>query len=191
MLAMDLKGHPYETTRDPGRYKVQCPWVSSHSAGRDDGAAYIAPSGFKCHHGHCTDKTFAHFRSHLGVSAAEVDQAKQDADLENYFASEGLVVESTCASPEVAHVGRRRRGPTPPPAKDWSVKRFHNLTEHRPYAFIESGARAYDRQWLFKDVVPADGMWILAGHGGEGKSRLAMALSMCAAAGLPWGRSSR
>ena len=45
---------------------MQCPWLSGHTDGTDNGAAIAAPAkangymgGFKCHHGHCMNRNWA------------------------------------------------------------------------------------------------------------------------------------
>lgn len=184
-----LRDHPFERTRDPGRYRVQCPWVDTHTGGRDDGAAYMAPAGFKCHHGHCADKTFADFRNFLGLSATKIDAAKREAELESYLVSEGISVVTTDV-PTEAPSGVGEGAPTPSPARaptDWTVKRFHHPTKPRPLRDGDPEFAPFKRHWLFEDVILADGQWMLTGHGGEGKSRLALSLCMSAAAGLPFG----
>lgn len=44
-----------------GRYDITCPWISEHTDEQDDGTAIFSNTdlsiGFKCHHGHCQDKT--------------------------------------------------------------------------------------------------------------------------------------
>ena len=75
LAALERRGDAYESTRDPGKYRVTCPWVGEHTGGRDDGSVYIAPSGYKCWHGHCANRTFSDFREHLGLSVDEIDQA--------------------------------------------------------------------------------------------------------------------
>jgi len=40
-----------------GIYDVICPWVSQHTELLDNGSAYLAPMGYRCHHGHCESKT--------------------------------------------------------------------------------------------------------------------------------------
>ncbi len=83
ILAIENKtGTRPETTREPGKYRVQCPWIGSHTGGRDDGSVYIAPSGYKCWHGHCVDRTFADFRRYLGLTAEEIDRAIELAEEE-------------------------------------------------------------------------------------------------------------
>lgn len=49
-----------------GKYEITCPWVDEHSDRVDTGTAYFEPSdanhgagGFKCHHGHCEERTIA------------------------------------------------------------------------------------------------------------------------------------
>lgn len=47
--------------KSDGRFDITCPWVDEHTDGQDDGTAVFTNSdlsiGFKCHHGHCEDKT--------------------------------------------------------------------------------------------------------------------------------------
>lgn len=43
-----------------------------------------------------------------------------------------------------------------------------------------------ERSWLVRDMIPGDDVTMLGGHGGEGKSLLALQLAICAAAGRPW-----
>jgi len=40
-----------------GIWDITCPWQDEHSGELDNGTAYLSPMGFKCHHGHCADKT--------------------------------------------------------------------------------------------------------------------------------------
>lgn len=192
VLQMDIIAHPYERTRDLNKYRVRCPWVDTHSGNRDDGAAYIAPAGFKCHHGHCKDKTFADFREFLGLTAAQIDRAKAEAVKESWFTSEGLsvFVPGGAADPEeAAKSAAGAAAPTIAPV-DWTVRRFHSPATHRPLVLgVDAEAAKYARRWLFDGVVLSDGMFILAGQGGEGKSRLALAMCMSAASGIPLGGS--
>ena len=45
----------------PGRFDIVCPWVDQHTKQSDSGTAIFTNAdgslGFKCHHGHCEDKT--------------------------------------------------------------------------------------------------------------------------------------
>ena len=53
-------------THESGWTQVRCPWVHNHTDQADNGAAVAEPSaennfvgGFKCQHGHCSDKSYA------------------------------------------------------------------------------------------------------------------------------------
>ncbi len=39
-------------------HDLTCPWHDQHSELLDNGTAYLAPMGFKCHHGHCESRTY-------------------------------------------------------------------------------------------------------------------------------------
>ena len=41
----------------PGIYDLVCPWIAGHTELLDNGSAYLAPMGFRCHHGHCESRT--------------------------------------------------------------------------------------------------------------------------------------
>ena len=63
-----------------GAHRIICPWYRSHTDEGTTGTMYFAPSeensyrgGFKCHHGHCKDRTIAdldHFMSRLLAGGA-------------------------------------------------------------------------------------------------------------------------
>ena len=173
IAAMTEKGHSFDPSRTPGTYDVQCPWFKDHTGMVDNGAAYIAPAGFKCHHGHCSKKTFRHFRDFLGLTAKQVDVAIQTAGVEVFVEFDTLEAAMSEAPPK-----------SPALLKTASVKRFHLKGKVMSRGELQSH---YPRQWLFKDLVTANGSFLIAGQGGLGKSRLALALAMSAAAGLPWG----
>jgi len=40
-----------------GWFDIECPWIDEHSERNDTGTAYRIGGGFKCHHGHCQDRT--------------------------------------------------------------------------------------------------------------------------------------
>jgi hypothetical protein len=55
-----------------GVHRIVCPWVSEHTDEEPSGTAFFEPSeangwsgGFKCHHGHCQERTISHLRSFL------------------------------------------------------------------------------------------------------------------------------
>jgi len=62
-----------------GNLDITCPWVMEHTGGVDGGTAYFEPDdnwplgGFKCLHGHCTDRHIRDLLSFLGV---ELDAAR-------------------------------------------------------------------------------------------------------------------
>jgi hypothetical protein len=54
----------YLSTRASGWHDIVCPWVEDHSDGSITGTAVHEPSdangwagGFKCHHGHCEQRS--------------------------------------------------------------------------------------------------------------------------------------
>lgn len=55
-----------------GAHRIICPWCFEHTDEDPTGTVYFAPSeanawrgGFKCHHGHCQERTYAHFAHFL------------------------------------------------------------------------------------------------------------------------------
>jgi hypothetical protein len=58
-----------KTQLSPGRYEVQCPWMEEHTGGVDNGAAIFTNGdgslGFKCHHGHCEERTGKDLMGHM------------------------------------------------------------------------------------------------------------------------------
>ena len=189
-------------------YDIQCPWVSEHTGGRDDGAAYIAPTGFNCFHGHCENRTFADLRDFLGFTARDIDDALREGAIDAFGGDAGEGEEDdreaecavgATASPvdefagtDVVGVGGGDEESAPPsgaPARaplPWSVARYHDPSGRRVLSKPELGSK-YPRQFLFDDLVVANTTWLLLGQGGLGKSRLALAIAMSAAAGLPVG----
>lgn len=63
----------YKTPLGEGKHDISCPWVKEHSGGVDSGTAYFEPSatwpigGFKCLHGHCSDRHIRDLLTTLGV----------------------------------------------------------------------------------------------------------------------------
>lgn len=68
--ATSIKDHPIfehltiTSEVSPGRVNITCPWVNEHTNERNDGSAVFTNEdgsiGFKCHHGHCEDRTARH-----------------------------------------------------------------------------------------------------------------------------------
>lgn len=186
IAAMEAQSHPFEATSVAGIYKVQCPWVAEHSDGRDDGAAYISPAGFNCFHGHCADKTFAHFRSFLGLSAPDVDGAIADHE----FGAKSVPVP---AEPSDAGVGVDVQVDS---HKESETRPQHPWLTETAAEFAHSSGRILTREevqavfpieWLFDGVVPMNIPWCIAGEGGLGKSRIMLSLCMAVACGRRFG----
>ena len=45
-----------KTAIRPGVYDITCPWHKGHTETLDNGTAYLAPMGLKCHHGSCASR---------------------------------------------------------------------------------------------------------------------------------------
>jgi len=67
----------YKTPLDPNKHDIQCPWVSEHTDQDGSGTVYFEPSdnfprgGFKCHHGHCTERNINELLALLGITDHE------------------------------------------------------------------------------------------------------------------------
>ena len=70
--ALHQKGLYKECLGD-GKHDITCPWVKEHTDEIDSGGAYFEPSdlspigGFKCHHGHCSDRNIRNLLEYLGI----------------------------------------------------------------------------------------------------------------------------
>ncbi len=183
--AMNLLGHPYQATRTAGIYQVQCPWVLEHSAGRDDGAAYISPAGFNCFHGHCQEagRNFADFRSFLGVGAQEVDGAIADREFGAKTVSDAG---DGSAQPQEQTRGDEQQ------AHPWLSETAGEFA-HESGRFLSRAElqEKFPIHWLFEGIVPMGVPWCIAGEGGLGKSRIMLSLCMSIASGVPWGPDFR
>ena len=62
-----------KSEQSPGAFDVTCPWVADHTGGDDSGTAVWTNAdlsfGFKCHHGHCSDRTGKHLMGWIEESA--------------------------------------------------------------------------------------------------------------------------
>lgn len=164
-------------TKTPGIYTITCPWVHEHTDQRDDGSVYIAPAGFRCHHGHCHDKTFADLRKHLGLSAEEIDDVRVEAQ----FDFDELETNDSESFTDLAQT-------TPRSGHPWFASTFADLIkEDGSLISRETLADLYPRKWLFLNTIPMGVPWGIAGEGGLGKSRMALAMCMSIASGVPLG----
>lgn len=72
IAALQAQGR-YRANLGEGKHDITCPWVAEHTDGIDSGAAYFEPSeqseigGFKCLHGHCTDRHITDLLSAIQV----------------------------------------------------------------------------------------------------------------------------
>lgn len=71
----------YKTSINSGKHDITCPWVNEHTNDVDGGTAYFEPDdnwpigGFKCLHGHCTNR---HISDLLKVLKIDADTARMD-----------------------------------------------------------------------------------------------------------------
>lgn len=168
---------PYEETRTPGTYRITCPWVHEHTDQRDDGTAYIAPAGFRCFHGHCSGRTFADLRRHLGLSAETVDDARIEAQFGFKTDQPPAYIDDTPIALEPQTVKH-----------PWYASTFSDLiAEDGSLISRDELSNLYPRKWLFHNTIPMGVPWGIAGEGGLGKSRMALAMCMSIASGVPLG----
>jgi hypothetical protein len=71
--------HLYKSPLGEGKHDITCPWVDEHTHCIDSGTAYFEPDdnypigGFKCQHGHCSDR---HIRELLSCLNVDVKSAR-------------------------------------------------------------------------------------------------------------------
>ena len=69
----------YKSPLGEGKHDITCPWVNEHTALVDSGTAYFDPDdnypigGFKCQHGHCSER---HIRDLLNFLSVDVKSAR-------------------------------------------------------------------------------------------------------------------
>lgn len=76
---LDQRGMLKRDQPDPsGWVEMSCPFIDSHTAGADTGAALREPApendyygGFRCHHGHCIDRGWRDLTDWINEQAAE------------------------------------------------------------------------------------------------------------------------
>ena len=115
-----------------GKHEIRCPWESEHTDALSGGTAYFEPSesyplgGFKCLHGHCSQRYIRDLREYLDVSRSEarnrstirmppgnlseiVDRCELELALTGLFYNRGGLI--TCAVPD--HVTKEINFVTP------------------------------------------------------------------------------
>lgn len=67
----------YKQPLGDGKHDITCPWKEEHTDQIDHGTAYFEPTesyplgGFKCQHGHCTNRRIGALHDYLGISKIE------------------------------------------------------------------------------------------------------------------------
>ena len=77
-LVEDPTAVPWE---DTFKVEVTCPWIDEHTDRADTGTAYFVGGGFRCHHGHCKDRTFGTVRRWLALRHG-IDVERLDLELQ-------------------------------------------------------------------------------------------------------------
>ena len=106
----------YKVPLGEGKHDITCPWMHEHTDALDSGTAYFEPDdhwpigGFKCQHGHCSDRhirellsyldinvSSAHMKSTIRVVAGEMHRVVDASEREleqsrRYYQRGGLIV---------------------------------------------------------------------------------------------------
>jgi hypothetical protein len=115
----------YKQPLGNGKHDITCPWVDEHTDQSDNGTAYWEPTehhrmgGFKCLHGHCTERHINALHSHLEItkdvakhlptiriSAGEINRIVDSAEIElskttRHYQRAGIIV--TVATDPATH----------------------------------------------------------------------------------------
>jgi hypothetical protein len=59
------------------KINITCPWVHEHTDKADDGTAYFAGGGFKCHHAHCDGRRMKDLFCWLSEQGEDVERLRQ------------------------------------------------------------------------------------------------------------------
>jgi len=99
--------------RSDGRFDIVCPWVEEHTGGADDGSAIFTNSdgsmGFKCHHGHCQERTGGDLLNYIEAKQFGFKSEYADWIVLRTFTS----VESSVAGKSVSEDGSQEEESTP------------------------------------------------------------------------------
>ncbi len=78
-VRLDARDEPNIRFTENGTEKVDitCPWVNKHTDKIDDGAAYFAGGGFRCHHAHCEHRRGRDLEDWLRQRGEDVDRLKR------------------------------------------------------------------------------------------------------------------
>jgi hypothetical protein len=142
-----------------GAYDITCPWIDEHTDRVDSGSLYFSPQGFKCHHGHCQDRTFRDLRLWLeDQTGADMQAAREQSAV----ASMADLVPATITLPT----------PAVAPPVIWHP--IHDITP------------ATSTAGLIKGLLQENALAVLYGEPGAGKSFLTMELATAVATGEPF-----
>ena len=149
--------------RGNGMIGIHCPWRDEHTGGEDTAAYNPETKGFKCHHGHCTDRT--------------------GRDVEAYVAGE--------LGEEAWSDLRRDCLPFPAlvPGVDTDIDDADNDNEPGTFALTPLGRNAstapLPERPRINPLLTRGEVTGLAAQGGGGKGALMLALALSIAAGKP------
>ena len=97
----------YKEPLGNGKHDIRCPWVKEHTDAVDGGTAYFEPDdswpigGFKCLHGHCSERNVHHLLKFVGVN---ISAARMKPTIRVVAGEIHRVVDA--AELELAHSGR-------------------------------------------------------------------------------------
>jgi hypothetical protein len=169
-----------------GVWDVSCPWLDEHTDRADSGAAYFQAyfdgrdkPGYRCHHGHCENRTVKDLLRFLGLGARNDDpppylngnppvEAYEEA--KSWQGSEGYGPEGT----EAEHTAETEQ--------DSGYQSGESRLVVRRVADVETSAI----RWLWKDRIALGKITFLVGDPDEGKSYLITAMAAHVTAGNPW-----
>jgi len=80
LVEFDDQGQPNIRYEESGAEKINvtCPWVHKHTDKANDGSAYFAGGGFKCHHAHCDHRARKDLLEWLREQGEDVDRLKKE-----------------------------------------------------------------------------------------------------------------
>jgi len=165
----------------PGAWDILCPWRDAHTSG-DDGTCYFEPhtngyagAGFRCQHGHCTDKTTQDLRAFLGWGGSPAKAPTGDnPPIESYVEDFDKGPPASAKAPARAEP---RLGNGAAPGAN---------CESRVLVVRGDALRVEPIRWLWNGWLARGKLHMLAGAPGTGKSTIALTLAAVVTAGGRW-----